>query len=310
MQRNGWTVWHFIGAAVMMLFAVWMTFPAWREIYAAALDPEGKSRHILLVPAIAVWLIWVRRRRILYCNTHGHWYGLVLILVGGIAFTLSSHAESQRLYGDPEVSPFIDMAWHAGAVLITIGCALTPLGVGVIRRYLPAIIVLMFLVPIPRLVCDEIELPVKAATIELTATIYDSIGMDVHVQPPDVARQPPMLLIKGESLVRHDAYHGLPMVFDLFLVSWAFVFGSPLRPSVRVIILMLSPVSAIVCGAAGLIATYWVYGNPLLLAQADIVHEVGAWLMLIVAFLLLTAVIRALAWASVPVRAYTLAYDL
>jgi len=31
--------------------------------------------------------------------------------------------------------------------------------------------------------------------------------------------------------------------------------------------------------------------------------------MLLVAFLLLTAVIRALAWASVPVRHYTLASD-
>jgi len=98
-------------------------------------------------------------------------------------------------------------------------------------------------------------------------------------------------------------------VMDLFLVSWAFVFGSPLRWSVRMVILLLSPVSAILCGALGLIATLWLYGSPALAAYADLLYQLCVWATLLIAFMLLAAAIRALAWVSVPVRPYHLAYD-
>ncbi|NBC11116.1 MAG: hypothetical protein GVY24_05185 [Planctomycetes bacterium] len=309
MLRNGWSAWHFAGAAAMAAFAVWMTFPAWRDIYLTAADPASRARHILLVPIIAAWLVWVRRHRMLHCRPRGHWIGLLLIFIGGFVFSLATRAEAQASLTSVEASPLWRMAWHAGTVAITVGGALTLLGWSVAKRFAPAVLVLIFLVPIPRSICEHIDRPVQVATLELTASVYNTIGMDAQIDYDlPTTTQVPRLTVNGVESPR-EAYHGLPMVFDLFLVSWAFVFGSPLRGSVRLIILLLSPVSAIVCGAVGLMATMWLYGSPNLLGSADLLHQIGSWLMLLVAFLLLTAVIRALAWASVPVRHYTLASD-
>ena len=310
MLRNGWSAWHFVGATVITCFAIAMTFPAWRNIYQAAVDPDGKARHIFLIPVVAAWLVWVRRRRIFHCRPHGHWAGLVMIVLGGLTFALASQAIANNTADQPPPDRWI-MLWHVGAVIITLGCAFTMLGLGVLRRYLPAAVVLLMLVPLPASVCNQIEFPVKVITLELTVEIYDLLGIDASLDYETAeAFQPPHLILNETRSAGEDLYHGLPMVFDLLLVSWAFVFGSPLRPSVRLIILLLSPVSAILCGAAGLIATLWLYGQPGWDVRADVFHQIAAWTMLIVAFLLLAGVIRLLNWASVPVRHYTLAYDL
>lgn len=310
MLRNGWSAWHFAGAAAMAAFAVWMTYPAWRDIYLTAADPASRSRHILLVPIIALWLVWVRRHRVLHCRPRGHWFGLLLIFVGGFVFSVATRAEAQASLTSEQASPLLRMAWHGGTVAITIGGALTLLGWDIAKRFAPAVMVLIFLVPIPQSYCQHIDRPVQVATLELAASVYNTFGIDATIDYDlPSTRQIPRLLVNGVEPPRDEAYHGLPMVFDLFLVSWAFVFGSPLRGSVRLIILLLSPVSAILCGALGLMATMWLYGSPNLLGSAELLHQIGSWLMLLVAFLLLTAVIRALAWASVPVRHYTLASE-
>jgi hypothetical protein len=98
------------------------------------------------------------------------------------------------------------------------------------------------------------------------------------------------------------------MALSLFLVSYGFVFGTPLRMSVRLGVLLLSPLSAIVCSTVALIATFWLF-NDLSVETADVLLRVGEWVMLMVAFLLLIATIRMLSWASVPVRHYSLAFD-
>lgn len=308
MLRNGWTFWHLPGALAVIAFGVWMSFPAWRDIYLTAADPEGKARHVFLVPVIAAWLAWVRRGRLMHCRSEGQVGGLLLIIVGGVMFSLAGRVAPP--VGEAMPSAGAIMLWHAGAVVMTVGCGLTVLGTGVARQFLPAIVVLIFLVPIPRPICDQLELPARAATLELNETIYQWVGIDAQIDySVDDPTEPARLLLSGVAPPRDDVYHGWPMVMDLLLVSWAFVFGSPLRWSVRLVILLLSPLSAILCGSLGLMATLWLYGSEPLAAYADLLYQSCVWATLLVAFMLLAAAIRGLAWASVPVRPYHLAYD-
>jgi exosortase/archaeosortase family protein len=103
-----------------------------------------------------------------------------------------------------------------------------------------------------------------------------------------------------------EACNGVRMVFALALVSYTFGFGMPLRNSVRLLILLLSPLAAIVCNVARVLPTVLMigYASP---ATAERFHEYAGWLMLPVAFLLLYGIIGLLKWAMIPVTRYTLA---
>jgi exosortase/archaeosortase family protein len=98
------------------------------------------------------------------------------------------------------------------------------------------------------------------------------------------------------------------MVFALILVAYAFCFGMPLRNSVRVLILVLSPIAAIFCNLVRIVPTAWLYGYlPKGSRIGSDFHTYSGWMMLPIAFLLLLGIIRILRWAMIPVMRYTLA---
>jgi exosortase/archaeosortase family protein len=74
------------------------------------------------------------------------------------------------------------------------------------------------------------------------------------------------------------------------------------------LIIALSPLSAVLCNVIRLVPTVWVFGQfPQETAQKF--HDVSGWVMLFVGFLLLMGVIRLLRWMLVPVTIFRLAYD-
>ena len=98
------------------------------------------------------------------------------------------------------------------------------------------------------------------------------------------------------------------MVFALVLVSFAFAYSLPLRNSVRVLVLLASPLAAIACNVIRLLPTVWLYGysaEPI----AKKFHDVSGWIMLPVAFVLLLGIVRLLRWAMIPVARFNLAYQ-
>jgi exosortase len=287
LSKNGWTVWHVVSATVMLLCALAITWRGWVQIIELGLT-RTVAGHIFLVPVVATWLFWVRRKRMQLCKPSGSLPGLLLAVLGAMAF----------VYGDKRVHPWL---FHLGTVLLPVGCVVAILGRQVLMAYLPAFIVLLGLVPPPIAWAEQLAQPLQAATGNLTAGAYALLGWSASLEAEH-------LRIGPTSVRMHDVCNGVPMALSLFLVSYGFVFGTPLRMSVRLGVLLLSPLSAIVCSTVALIATFWLF-NDLSVETADVLLRVGEWVMLMVAFLLLIATIRMLSWASVPVRHYSLAFD-
>jgi len=287
LAKNGWTVWHLVSAAVMVAAAMLVTWRSGAEIIELGLT-RAVAGHVFLVPVVAVWLFWVRRRRMYLCRPTGSIPGLILAVLGAMAF----------VYGDKRVYPTL---FHLGAVLLPVGCLLAIVGQQVLRSYLPAFIVLLGLVPPPIAWAERLAQPLQVATGHLVCWLYSLFGSNASLSGDH-------LRIGEASLRLTDVCGGLPMAMSLALVSYGFVFGTPLRMSVRLVVLLLSPLSAVLCSALALLATFWLY-NDLPLELADVWLRVGEWTMLLVAFLLLVWTIRLLTWASFPVRHYTLAYD-
>jgi exosortase len=190
--------------------------------------------------------------------------------------------------------------WHAGAVILTVGCLCTVLGSDVLFSFLPALMVLAFIIPVPASVRQAVGLPLQASLARVTAEVCELLGMDI-------TRSGNQLTVMGQPVAIAEACNGMRMVFALTLVSFTFAFSAPLRWYVRLAVVAASPVSAIFCNLIRLVPTVWMFGYHR--SMAEQFHDYSGWAMLPLAFLLLMGIVRLLRWTLLPIAKFTLPYD-
>jgi exosortase len=269
----------------MGALGVLATLDAWTDIYTLASKDEEYS-HIFLVPLVALAMVVVRRMRMRHCKPSGMIVGVLLV---GIGWGMSSYGFYHA----------VQALWHAGAVVVVLGCMLSVLGKNVIFRFFPAIAVLVFLVPVPGQLRQKIAIPLQTWTARTAQTGLEICGVETEVSGNTLS-------INGKPVTVAEACNGLRMVFPLILVCYAFCFALPLRNSVRFLMLLASPLVAIFCNVLRTLPTIWLYGNKPR-AVADAFHEWSGWAMLLISFLLLLGIIKALKWAMLPLTRFPLA---
>lgn len=288
LSRYGWTGWHIAAVLTLSVLAVWAGWTQWADIFTMAWRDE-ESSHILLVPPILLWLVWIRRIRFRRCQPQFSWVGPLLILAGwGLSWVSFRNA--------------FQAGWHGGAVLMLLGAIASVVGVRVLIHFAPAVMLMAMLIPVPGKLRLMIAAPLQTATAEVTKVVLEALGYWVE-------RSGNLLLINDRPVAVHEACNGMRMVFALVLVSYAFAFTVPLRNSVRLVILALSPVAAILCNVFRLTPTVIFYGYADE-STADMFHSLAGWAMLPIAFLLLLGTTRALRWALVPTYRFTLAHQM
>jgi exosortase len=287
-SRYGWTIWHILIVAVAVAAALWAGRDQWLDILMIASKDE-ESSHIFLVVPIAVWLVWIRRVRFRRCPPRSSWVGLILILFGYGLISISLRTAFQA-------------GLHGGAVLMVVGAMISVVGTQVMANFFPAVAILALLVPIPGNIRLAIAGPLQNATARVTTSTLELMGFYVE-------RSGNLVNINDMPVAVAEACNGMRMVFALLLVAYAFAFTVPLRNSVRLMVLLLSPVAAIICNVMRLAPTVIMYGNSEHLPKdwPDKFHDFAGWLMLPLAFLMLLGITRALRWAMIPTYRFTLA---
>jgi len=275
-------------AALLMTLGVVATLGAWRDIFHIAMNDEEHS-HILLVPLVAAWLLWVRRQRLRKYAPQATWVGPVFVAAGWLL---------NRIGDDHSIQSF----WHFGAIVVVVGCFLSVAGGALLTRLLPVFASLCFMVPVPGRVRQAVALPLQAATARVTQSVLETMGVAVE-------RSGNVLRIAQKDVEVAQPCNGLRMVFALFMVSFLVAYSSPLRNRVRVLVLLASPVAAIAFNVLRLAPTVWAFG-ALSPDIASSVHEIGGWAMLPCMFLTMLGTLRVLRWAQIPVMRFTLAHGV
>ena len=291
----GRLTWPRLGIAAGLLAAgIYICRDAWEEIFTYAANNEEYS-HIFVVPFVAALLIYVRRLRFRHFRVNGTLVGPLLVMTG-LALSFAGYQSGTMVF------------MHGGAVMTAIGCIVSTLGKGAIFRFLPAVLVLAFLVPVPEKQRLWIAVQLQHNTTLIAHILLSSIGFANDVTGNTLA-------INGRPVMIAEACNGMRSVFMLLLLAFAFAFGLPLRNSVRILLLAASPFVALLCNVIRTLPTILMYGyapdwfkDPATGTWlADQFHWIAGYAMYAGSFLMWLGIIWVMRWAMVPIQRYTLA---
>ncbi|MEL7239576.1 MAG: exosortase/archaeosortase family protein [Planctomycetota bacterium] len=278
-DKSGWRPWHVVVAAVFVGLAVFAAWTAWADIARLAARDEESSQIWLAIP-ICIYLVAVRSKRLTRAPQQHLWIGPALVGLGW----------AMMVVGDRELWQSV---WHAGAVVMAIGAALSLLGGSVARRIVPALLALAFLVPVPARVRHHIAIPMQQTVASTAAFTLNSVGTDVKLTGN-------VIIINGEQVAVAEACNGMRMTFALFAACYALAFSLPLVPWVRLLILACAPLVAVVCNVIRIVPTVWLYGNASD-GLADFAHTAGGWVMLVIAFVVMLWLLKLLEKSELPI---------
>ncbi len=284
-QRRSWRFSDGVLWAGLTALAVYAAWPIYVDIAEIAIN-DAESSQILLAPIVAVWLAWVRRGRARFVRPSWNLLGPAVILFGwGLAIV--GFQNSFQLFE------------HAGALLMAFGAGLSVIGWRTVWKFAPAFGALVFLLPVPGRIRLRIADPLQTASAWISQQTLELFGVGVE-------RLGNILRINGQEVAVAEACNGMRMVAALALISYAFVFSTPMRNWVRVLILAISPLVALIVNVLRLIPTALLYGYSST-EVADTFHDLSGWAMLVLAFGMLWLVLATLRWLEAPIEPYATA---
>ena len=285
LMKLPWQRHHAVMLAIFTTIAVLAAWPAWSDIAGIAVRDE-ESSHVWLVPIVVGWIAWARRERLRTCSTGGRWLGAALALMAATAYFIGFREGWQSI-------------WHAGAVLLVVAAVITALGRDIFFRLFPAFFALVFIIPTPAVVRRVIAVPLQEHTASAARVVCEMFGMMVE-------QHGNLLSVGGVDVTVAEACNGMRMVFTLAYVTYAFAFITPLRGWVRLLLLLATPVIAIIANVVRLAPTLYVFSSYDT-STATKFHDFAGWVMLFIAFLLLQGIVSLMRWITLPVTPFRLA---
>ncbi|MEO1008338.1 MAG: exosortase/archaeosortase family protein [Planctomycetota bacterium] len=266
--------------AALLPLAVLAALPAWHNIAGLA-TRSAEYSHMLLVPPLAVFLLWQRRSRLAAAPVRASMLGVAMAALG-VAMDFAGFASQ------------IDLLSHLGMVMLLVAPVVAVLGWRWPLAALPAFGVLLFLIPVPGRLRQQIALPLQDASAGITRVLLDIFGVPV-TQAGNV------LQINGVDVAVAEACNGMRMVLALALVAYAFVFTVNLRPWAKIAVLAASPLIAVVVNVVRLVPTTLFYGYADR-DVADAAHDISGWLVLGVALGILWTLLALARWLELPIE--------
>jgi exosortase len=268
-------------ALALVCAAVLAMGSTWSDWWFISTQIEEHSHVFLAIPFGAA-IMYVNRKEFGAIRQIGpSWVGPIIALVG-LALTWDGYNHARQSF------------WHIGAVLVALGCAVSILGHGVLLKFWPAFFILGFMVPMPNTLRLKLAHPLQAGNAYIVERFFHMFG-------GEVGRQGNSITVNGQHVLIVEACNGLRGVFTLILVCWLFAFVTPIKNWVRWLIILLSPVTAMVCNVIRLVPTVLLHGHASK-ETAEKFHDYAGWGMVIVAFLFLMGVIHVIEWFGVEVR--------
>lgn len=188
---------------------------------------DGNYSHGFLVPIIAGYLIWRKRREVAELEKSTSRLGLAIVLIGMILFVLGNGA-----------SEYFTVRF---SLVVTIfGLILYLYGKRIIHSTWFEILFLFFMIPIPYVIYFSATFPMQLLASKVTVSILNFIGMSV-------VRQGNIIHLPNQSLEVAEACSGMRSLISLLALGAIYAYLTQKKLSAK-IVLFLSTIPIAVLG--------------------------------------------------------------
>jgi exosortase len=196
-------------------------------------DPD--MGHGFFVPAVAGYIVWQRRAELLAVEARPTWWGLVLVVWGGL----------QLLIGTLGVELFTA---RTSLVITLIGVVWTVGGAPVLRKLAFPLFLLFFMVPIPTVVYNSLTFPLQILATRMAAAGLLTIGVPVM-------REGNILDLPNQQLSVVEACSGIRSLLSLTFLSLVYGYFFEKRIWLRVVLFLATIPVALLANAGRVMVT-------------------------------------------------------
>jgi exosortase len=196
-------------------------------------DPD--MGHGFFVPLVAGYIVWQRRAELLATEARPTWWGLVLVVWGGL----------QLLIGTLGVELFTA---RTALVITLIGAVWTVGGPPVVRKLAFPLFLLFFMVPIPTVVYNSLTFPLQILATRIAAAGLLAIGIPVM-------REGNILDLPNQQLSVVEACSGIRSLLSLTFLSLVYGYFFEKRVWLRVVLFLATIPVALTANAGRVMVT-------------------------------------------------------
>jgi exosortase D (VPLPA-CTERM-specific) len=250
-----------VGILSLWLFwdGIWIMGSSWIT------NPEYS--HCLLIPPVALFLIWQQKDRLERIPFEGSWWGVSLVLLGGGLLVLGQLATIYTL---------VQYAY----VVTLYGLVLSFTGRRAFRVLAVPMLILAFMIPLPQFALYNLSAKLQLLSSELGVWFMRLFGISVYVEGN-------VIDLGGYKLQVAEACDGLRYLFPLMTLGFLMAYFYKGAPWKRGLIFLSSvPITIIMnswrIGTIGLMVEHWGIGMA-----EGFLHEFQGWMVFMLSALIL-----------------------
>jgi len=214
----------------------------------------------LLVPFLAAYILWSRRKQIASCSIRPSLWGLPIFLA----------AQVIRFFG----LFFMYSSMERLSIVISIAALVLLLfGRGTFRKVFTTLIFLCLLLPLPHSVHSSLVLPLQSWATSSAMFCLETIGYDVM-------REGNIININGTMIAVAEACNGLRMVMAFFVIGSFVILLSKRAWWEKLVILISSLPIALLCNTIRLVVTAVAFTTLKGENWEKIFHDFGGYAMM------------------------------
>src|ERR1039457_4244407 len=236
-------------------------------------DPD--MGHGFFVPVIAGYIVWQKRNELLAIEPQPNWWGLAVVIVGGVQLMIGTLGVELFLARTSFVIMLIGVVWMLGGDLM-------------LKKLAFPLFLLFFMVPIDAVIYNQITFPLQLLASRLADSALTLLSVPV-------LREGNILELPNQRLSVVEACSGIRSLLSLTFLSLVYGYFFERKTWVRVVLFFSTIPIAIIANASRVTITGIITQVKPELAEGFF-HEAEGWVIFMVALVIL------IVWHQVLVR--------
>lgn len=271
-------------AAIVTAALGWAYEPSFRFLVEQWNRDPNYSYGFFVIP-IAAWIFWNRRSMLVPRRTAAVWWPLLFVPLLSLVAVRYPLFEWNEQFVETATIPFV-----VGALVLALG------GWPLLRVAYPAVIFLLFMLPLPSSLNQWLAQPLQKLATMGSVSLLQLFGLPVMSEGN-------VIIIGATPLEVARACNGLSMLLSFVTLIAATVILVQ-RPAWERVVLMLSAVPiALVSNILRITATAVCYHRMGQVAGDKIAHDLAGWMMMPLALALVWLELRLMSWLFQEVEA-------